>query len=291
MSAHSLSLLPFARKVAAPLIALAFALGAGALLVSLFHTNREWLAKVDVPTASSLDADMFKQLSSAGTIWPERTGVSVAIAHTPCNSLTLLSPEGAPLVSGAAGAVGRKDVRELCESPQGERIRQEIANFNRSFLLAGISDNREARSPAEGAPCANGSGKASVFGPTGCLPNQGSGSVAADGRPVHSVATAAISPLEYAFMATSDIGYFGDWKAIAPSIDIASGRSGDHVFRSSVAFGKIPLRIRTIGIVASMTVDGVKLAMPEGRAALARISPRAGLVQVAGVSFCSDDDR
>lgn len=265
----------------------------GHVLLESFSVNRKWTANVEIPSASTLDADLFALLASNGAIWPERQDVTTRIAHTPCNSLTLMSPEGAQLVDGPAGREGRKHVRELCESPQGERIREEIANFNRGFLLVAVSDNRnaaEAKASADGVACADGVSRARLFVPDGCLANEWTISVARDGRPAQSVPDAAISPLEYAFLATSETGYFGDWRAVAPFIDTATGQTGDHVLRTTVKFGGEPLRVRTVGLAVSVAIDGAIAPFPNGRQDRTGLQTASGGFFVSAAALCAQDD-
>lgn len=280
-----------------PAVWIALTLGllgwAGHILLESFSVNRKWTALVTIPSASALDADLFGLLAGNGAIWPERQDVTTRIAHTPCNSLTLMFPEGAQLVDGPAGREGRKHVRELCESPQGERIRQEIANFNRGFLLVAVSDNRNAsgaKASAEGVVCADGVSRGRLFIPDGCFANDWTISVARDGRPAHSVPNAAISPLEFAFLATAETGYFGDWRAVAPFIDTATGEAGDHVMRTTVRFGTEPLRVRTIGLAVSLAIDGALAQFPDGRLDRKGLQASSGSLFVSAASLCAQDD-
>ena len=153
--------------------------------VDTFRVNRAWMEQVEIPSALAFDANTFDFLVEGGAIWPVRDGISVALGHAPCNTLAMRSPETVTLVSGPAGEAGRKYVRELCESAQGERIREEVANFNQSYRIVSVSDNREADAAlksAQGVACADGASTARLFVPPRCLPNKWEATIAADGR-------------------------------------------------------------------------------------------------------------
>ncbi|MEQ8739967.1 MAG: hypothetical protein RID59_15660, partial [Hoeflea sp.] len=103
------------------LAALAGLLYVGALyFAQTVKVNRVWMQRVQIPSALAFDASTFDFLVEGGAIWPIRDGVSVALGHAPCNTLALRSPETVSLAGGTAGEAGRKYVRELCESAQGE---------------------------------------------------------------------------------------------------------------------------------------------------------------------------
>ena len=154
---------------------LAGILYAGAyFFVETFRINRVWMERVEIPSALAFDATTFDFLSAGGAIWPVRDGVSVSLGHAPCNTLALRSPETVSLAGGAAGEAGRKYVRELCESAQGERIREQVATFNQSYRIVAISDNRRADAAsksADGVACADGVSRARLFVPARCLPS------------------------------------------------------------------------------------------------------------------------
>ena len=229
-----------------------------------FRINRIWMQRVDIPSALAFDATTFDFLVDGGAIWPIRDGVSVALGHAPCNTLALRSPETVSLVNGAAGEAGRKYIRELCESAQGERIREQVANFNQSYRIVSVSDNREADQAiksAEGVACADGVSTAKLFVPSRCLPNKWEASVAADGRAVQSISTSTISKYDYAFLASETESYFGDWKVITPVIDTRKGEAGEYRFKTTITFGEMPVSIRTIGAVRSVSVNGSPLTI------------------------------
>jgi hypothetical protein len=212
----------------------------------------------------------------------------------PCNTLALRSPETVTLVSGPAGEDGRKYIRELCESAQGERIRQEVANFNQSYRIVAVSDNREAASALksdEGVACADGVSSARLFVPPRCLPNKWDATIAADGRAVQSITAATISQFDYAFLASETKSFFGDWKVITPVIDTQTGESGQYRFTTSMAFGDMPVSIRTIGAVKSVSVNGTPLKIDTAVSA-EEVREAAGRAQLASLAiYCADDTR
>ncbi|MDF1610328.1 penicillin-binding transpeptidase domain-containing protein [Hoeflea sp. YIM 152468] len=260
--------------------------------VDTFRVNRIWMDRVEIPSAVAFDATTFDFLVEGGAIWPIRDGVSVALGHAPCNTLALRAPETVNLVTGAAGEAGRKYVRELCESPQGERIREEVANFNQSYRIVSVSDNRQADdalNSAEGVACADGVSTAKLFVPPRCLPNKWEATIAADGRAVQSITTAAISQFDYAFLASETESFFGDWKVITPVIDTQTGEAGQYRFRTSMTFGDMPVSIRTIGAVRSIAVNGVRLAIDPATTP-DDVRAVAGQKQAASLAiYCADD--
>ena len=78
--------------------------------------------------------------------------------------------------------------------------------------------------------------------------------VATDGRAVQSITTATISQFDYAFLASETESFFGDWKVITPVIDTQTGESGQYRFRTTMPFGEMPVSIRTIGAVRSISI-------------------------------------
>lgn len=256
--------------------------------------NRIWMERVEIPSALAFDEVTFDFLVEGGAIWPIRNGVSVSLAHAPCNTLALRSPETVMLMGGAAGEGGKKFVRELCESAQGERIRAQVATFNESYRIVAISDNRQADNAlksAEGVACADGVSHARLFVPARCLPNKWEASVAADGRAVQSISTATISKFDYAFLASETDSFFGDWKVIAPTVDIQTGETGDYRFRTSMTFGELPVKIRTIGAVRAVVVNGQPLEFDPDTAP-DDVLAAAGRQLAASVAiYCSDDTR
>jgi len=262
--------------------------------VDTFRINRIWMERVEIPSALAFDETTFDFLVDGGAIWPTRDGVSVALGHAPCNTLALRSPETVTLVSGPAGDAGRKYVRELCESAQGERIRQEVANFNQSYRIVSVSDNREADSALksdQGVACADGVSTAKLFVPARCLPNKWEATIAADGRAIQSITTATISQFDYAFLASETESFFGDWKVITPVIDTQTGESGQYRFRTTMPFGEMPVSIRTIGAVRSISINGSPLKIdpaigPED------VRQTAGQKQLVSLAiYCADDAR
>ncbi|WP_340159487.1 penicillin-binding transpeptidase domain-containing protein [uncultured Hoeflea sp.] len=262
--------------------------------VDTFRVNRIWMDRVEIPSALAFDATTFDFLVEGGAIWPVRDGVSVALGHAPCNTLAMRSPETVTLVSGPAGEAGRKYVRELCESAQGERIRQQVANFNQSYRIVAVSDNREADNALksdQGVACADGVSTARLFVPARCLPNKWDATIAADGRAVQSITTATISQFDYAFLASETESFFGDWKVITPVIDTQTGEAGEYRFRTTMTFGDMPVSIRTIGAVRSISINGAPLNIdpttgPED------VAEAAGLRQLASLAIlCADDTR
>jgi len=262
--------------------------------VDTFRVNRIWMDRVEIPSALAFDATTFDFLVEGGAIWPVRDGVSVALGHAPCNTLAMRSPETVTLVSGPAGEAGRKYVRELCESAQGERIRQQVANFNQSYRIVAVSDNREADSALksdQGVACADGVSTARLFVPARCLPNKWDATIAADGRAVQSISTATISQFDYAFLASETESFFGDWKVITPVIDTQTGESGQYRFTTTMTFGDMPVSIRTIGAVRSVSINGAQLQIdpaigPED------VAEAAGLKQLTSLAIlCADDTR
>jgi len=262
--------------------------------VDTFRVNRIWMERVEIPSALAFDEATFDFLVDGGAIWPMRDGVSVALGHAACNTLALRSPETVTLVSGPAGEAGRKYVRELCESAQGERIRAEVANFNQSYRIVSVSDNREADNALksdQGVACADGVSTAKLFVPARCLPNKWEATIAADGRAVQSITTATISQFDYAFLASETESFFGDWKVITPVIDTQTGESGQYRFRTTMSFGEMPVSIRTIGAVRSISINGTPV----------KIDPAIGpedVLEVAGQKqrvslqiYCADDSR
>jgi cell division protein FtsI/penicillin-binding protein 2 len=262
--------------------------------VETFRINRVWMERVEIPSALAFDANTFDFLSAGGAIWPVRDGVSVSLGHAPCNTLALRSPETVTLVSGPAGEDGRKYIRELCESAQGERIRQEVANFNQSYRIVAVSDNREAASALksdDGVACADGVSNARLFVPPRCLPNKWDATIAADGRAVQSITAATISQFDYAFLASETKSFFGDWKVITPVIDTQTGESGQYRFTTSMAFGDLPVSIRTIGAVKSVSVNGTPLKIDTAVSA-DEVREAAGRAQLASLAiYCADDTR
>lgn len=290
MKARLFSALNF-RIVVLSLLAGILYLGAQ-FFVDTFRVNRIWMDRVEIPSALAFDATTFDFLVDGGAIWPIRDGVSVALGHAPCNTLALRAPETVSLVTGAAGEAGRKYIRELCESPQGERIRQEVANFNQSYRIVSVSDNRQAysalKSP-QGAACADGVSTAKLFVPPRCLPNKWEATIAADGRAVQSITTATISQFDYAFLASETESFFGDWKVITPVIDTQTGEAGQYRFRTSMTFGDMPVSIRTIGAVRSISVNGTPLQIDPGTGP-DDVRELAGLKQMASLAiYCADD--
>lgn len=234
----------------------------GYFFVDTYKVNRAWMKQVQIPSATAFDSTAFHSLIEGGAIWPIRDGISVTLGHAACNTLALRSPETVKLVDRVAGQAGRKYIRELCESPQGERIRNELANFNQSYRIVAVSDNREA-APAlfssQGAPCADGVSTALLFVPKRCLPNKWEATIASDGRAVQSITTATISQTDYAFLASETERFFGDWKVITPVIDAQTGEAGLYTFKTTLTFGDVPIAIRTIGPVLTINVDGEPL--------------------------------
>lgn len=262
--------------------------------VDTFRINRIWMERVEIPSALAFDATTFDFLVDGGAIWPVRDGISVALGHAPCNTLAMRSPETVILASGPAGEDGRKYVRELCESAQGERIREQVANFNQSYRIVSVSDNREASTALksdQGVACADGVSTARLFVPARCLPNKWEATIAADGRAVQSISTATISQFDYAFLASETESFFGDWKVITPVIDTQTGESGQYRFRTTMTFGDMPVSIRTIGAVRSISVNGTELKIdPATRPD--EVAEAAGLRQLASMAvYCADDTR
>jgi cell division protein FtsI/penicillin-binding protein 2 len=267
---------------------------AGYFFVQTFKTNRVWMERVQIPSAVAFDSTAFDFLIDGGAIWPVRDGISVSLAHSACNTLALRSPETVNLVTGPAGEDGRKYIRELCESPQGERIREEVANFNQSYRIVAVSDNREAasaRESDEGVACADGVSNATLFVPRRCLPNKWEATIASDGRAVQSISTATISQFDYAFLASETDGFFGDWKVITPVIDTQTGDAGRYKLRTKITFGALPVSIRTIGPVRSLSVDGKRLKI-DPNTSPDDVRKAAGQRHMASVAvYCSDDAR
>lgn len=232
----------------------------GHFFVTTYKVNQSWMKQVEIPSATAFDSNTFYSLVNGGAIWPIRDGVSITLGHSSCNTLALRTPEYVKLVEGIAGEAGRKYIRELCESPQGERIRNELANFNQSYRIVAVSDNREA-APAigslNGAVCADGVSNAKLFVPKGCLPNRWESTIAGDGRAVQSITSATISQTDYAFLASETKSFFGDWKVITPVVDAQTGDAGLYTFKTTMTFGNLPISIRTIGPVKSLKVDGL----------------------------------
>lgn len=231
----------------------------GNFFVTTYKVNRTWMKQVQIPSATAFDSIAFNSLIEGGAIWPVRDGISVTLGHSSCNTLALRSPETVKLVNGTAGETGRKYINELCESPQGERIRNELANFNQSYRIVAVSDNREAAPAlhsAKGTICADGVSTALLFVPKRCLPNKWEATIAADGRAVQSITTATISQTDYAFLASETESFFGDWKVITPVIDAQTGEAGLYAFKTTMTFGDMPISIRTIGPVKSLIMDG-----------------------------------
>jgi hypothetical protein len=256
--------------------------------------NRVWMERVEIPSALAFDASTFDFLVEGGAIWPLRDGVSVALGHAACNTLALRSPETVTLVGGAAGEAGRKYVRELCESAQGERIREQVATFNQSYRIVAISDNREsdaALKSSDGVACADGVSHARLFVPARCLPNKWEATVAADGRAVQSISTATISKFDYAFLASETDSFFGDWKVIAPVIDTQTGQASEYRFRTSITFGQMPVRIRTIGAVRGLRINGQALTI-DPEVTVEDVASAAGSRFAVSLEvFCADDAR
>lgn len=231
----------------------------GYFFVTTYKVNQSWMKQVQIPSATAFDSATFYSLIEGGAIWPVRDGISVALGHSSCNTLALRTPEYVELVNGVAGEGGRKYIRELCESPQGERIRNELANFNQSYRIVAVSDNREAAfalSSPNGAVCADGVSNARLFVPKGCLPNRWESTIAGDGRAVQSITAATISQTDYAFLASDIESFFGDWKVITPVVDAQTGDAGLYTFKTTMTFGDMPISIRTIGPVVSLKLDG-----------------------------------
>lgn len=256
--------------------------------------NRAWIERVEIPSALAFDASTFDLLVEGGAIWPLRDGVSISLGHAACNTLALRSPETVTLVSGPAGEAGRKYVRELCESAQGERIREQVATFNQSYRIVAISDNRQADAALEssnGVACADGVSHARLFVPVRCLPNQWEVTLPTDGRAVQSISTATISKFDYAFLASETASFFGDWKVVAPVIDIQTGEASDYRFRTSITFGRMPIRIRTIGAVREVRINGEILTV-DPLITADDVTDAAGNRRAVSVAvYCADDGR
>jgi hypothetical protein len=133
MKAKFLATFPFKLMI---LIVLAGVLYLGGhFFVTTSKINQAWMKQVQIPSTTAFDSTAFHSLIEGGAIWPIRDGISVTLGHASCNTLALRSPETVKLVDGVAGENGRQYIRELCESPQGERIREELANFNQSYPI------------------------------------------------------------------------------------------------------------------------------------------------------------
>jgi cell division protein FtsI/penicillin-binding protein 2 len=290
MKAKFLATFPFKLMI---LIVLAGVLYLGGhFFVTTSKINQAWMKQVQIPSTTAFDSTAFHSLIEGGAIWPIRDGISVTLGHASCNTLALRSPETVKLVDGVAGENGRQYIRELCESPQGERIREELANFNQSYRIVAVSDNREAapaKQSSKGALCADGVSTALLFVPKRCLPNKWEATIATDGRAVQSITTATISQTDYAFLASETESFFGDWKVITPVIDAQTGDAGLYTFKTTMTFGDLPISIRTIGPVRTLKLDGKTVEIDPNTDAESVHKDAGRAVKVALAIYCAND--
>jgi hypothetical protein len=284
--------------------------GYGANLVR----NRDWVARVEVPTLSALHEAVFKRLFDNGLIWAERRPGLVFLRYTPCTSSTRAAPDTA-VVHGAPTQDQRRQLIDLlCRSPQGQFIQNEVEAWNLSYELLALRDNRNvnlpvirpaaarpraaAQRPNEAAAaasttarrCTNSAVVAHFFVPPGCYENVWEATYVRDGirTPAAISANAEPPPRDYAFLAAEGITYPGDWRTLTPFAgDRVRGEAaapvGHYEFTTDIMLGSDPVSIHVAGHVFDMRIgsaDWSRKLVPPGEMP-PRLVPQTS--QVAGL--------
>ncbi|MDH6269468.1 hypothetical protein M2360_004896 [Rhizobium sp. SG_E_25_P2] len=263
-------------------------------ILPYFSENRNWVKSAEVRSASALVGDVFQALVKSGAVWPRRRGEAIAIAHAACNTLADDSPETVPFAEGKpAGPEGTAAVRELCNTSQGERIRQEIAFFNRRNQMVAIRDDRLSAQAVkdDGVTCAEGGRRSSLFVPAKCIPNAWKARLSEDGRPAALTGAEAIPIREYAFMASTEGPFFGDWAAVVPVI---VGENGADIARlydlsSQLLFAEKAITIETIGQIQKLTIGGEAVTVTDGRLSRRYLTVAGRRYSVEVETWCNDD--
>jgi cell division protein FtsI/penicillin-binding protein 2 len=255
---------------------------AGSLL-----SNRQWVETVNVQTASELTGQVFQRLSRSGLITLVRDNDLLRIFPASCENL--IAPAFRDPEVPTVGEDKRSDLRMLCESAQGEEIRNEIDVWNNSFRLIAVRDDRSegsadtASDKASQSPkrvrakvsrkidrCYGGEPPTAPYIEQGCKPNHWTaGVVVGDGvGPAQTVTNGAPPPGEYALIPGERAGIYsdltahggglgaGDWLLVRPSTAYGTSTSDTYRLSSHMRVGPSPIIIDLVGTPTALTIDG-----------------------------------
>jgi cell division protein FtsI/penicillin-binding protein 2 len=245
------------------------ALTLGAAFSGRLAENRNWAKDPPVAEASDLPGILFNKLREAGLVWVEGRSGRVVLRYASCENSIRRLPEEVPpnLAQSELDAM----LVLICRSPQGDEVRNEIDQWNQSFNLVAVRDNRalDTLSVPAGVTgpkqrhlvCRNGSTPIGLYVAAGCLPSDWSAELA------HGVtappARDAVPPFfDFAFIAEDQHLWESDWfrpvtlfpgRATASDGGAATGdqESGTpeqfYRLKTQIAPGYEPLTIDLIG--------------------------------------------
>lgn len=253
--------------------------------------NRRWVESVHIGQTSALPGVIFQRLLDAQLIWVERDSHSVQIRYVSCeNSMQRIDGDLPPNVD--PGAV-RDLLQLLCVAPQGEAIRQEIDQWNRSFLLLAVRDNRDVNPsrPAASGPAIRPRMQTAASSTTpgatpaantrvcrdraltpvsrlvgmGCFPSEWHAEFMRGDAPVATPAqeNAVVPYRDFAFVAAAGTVWAGDWfvaslleGGTASAAPNPGGAGEFYRLKTSLPLGSEGVTIELVGRARRVSIDG-----------------------------------
>jgi len=234
--------------------------------------NRAWVKDVDPETESRLPHMIFDRAVAAGLIRADvdQEGIKIHVASCE-NRVARVSDDNAANAAQANPAI----LSLLCTTAQGEEIKQEIEQWNNSYHLIAVRDNRVQPDTRPGmssrVTCDDGEDRpgqvkkpqrlATAYIPKGCIINtwQAEHVLGTKRFPVDVWRDDEPPYAEFAMLSDEDHLFFGDW-AVVPREPRADAIAEYYRLWDKIklpASGKIAIDL--IGRPAAITVDGATL--------------------------------
>jgi cell division protein FtsI/penicillin-binding protein 2 len=207
-----------------PIVVVVTALMLGAGFSGRLADNRNWAKDPPVAEASDLPGILFDRLREAGLVWIEERPDRVVLRYASCENSIRRLPEDVPanLDQSQLDAL----LVLMCRSPQGDEVRNEIDQWNQSFDLVAVRDNRAVNTRERHPVCRNGSTPIGLYVAPGCLPSDWSAELVRGPGVVAAPAGGDAAPplYDFAFIAEDQHLWESDW--FRP-VTLSPGRATD----------------------------------------------------------------
>lgn len=234
--------------------------------------NRRWIADPAIAEASALDEIFFNRLRDAGLLWVEAPSPRrIAVRYASCENAVQPIPAELP------ADVDPKQLDALlpllCRTGTGEAIRREIDQWNDSFELVAIRDNRVAGDPASERGtvlCRDGRTPIGLYVAPGCLPTGWTAKLIQGATPVDAPAEPdAVPPYgDFAFIAEDRHLWQSDWFRPRAGEGPPNAAGTFYRFRTAMTLGRAPVVVDLVGRPLRIALDGRASVLGAAPAAL-----------------------
>jgi cell division protein FtsI/penicillin-binding protein 2 len=274
--------------------------------------NRRWVADPPFGMESALDKLFFTRLRNAGLLWiedrPGRARRVPWLRYASCENEIQPIPADLPALAAPIGGRPRPALDPtqldallplLCSTPQGAEIRREIDQWNDSFELVAIRDDRAgndarlapkggtpASSPSDAVLCSDQKTPVGIYVAPECLTTGWRAELVRGPAPIGAPpVNGAVPPYgDFAFIASDRHAWQSDWFVLpAPTPLRAVADDGTPLDRSRSPFyrlrtddlplGPEPVTIDLIGRPRRIMVDGkpydINASLIEGKQSIA----------------------